>query len=199
MTWKRILYLSLALGMGLPLAALVATENVSCFAHGDQGGTYNGNPLMAAVGCVVMDAVLAPGFLPRVDALGARLTDGLRTLSTRLGLGEVRGRGLLIAIDLKRDIGSRVVDLAREAGLLLNSPRANLLRLMPSLNVTEAEIDRMLAMTEAALVTVSYLVQQRLVFTGSPSRAGGRGGAGHTPSQRAHRDVEVVGQSRPTR
>ncbi|MFN8194435.1 MAG: bifunctional glycosyltransferase family 2/GtrA family protein [Nocardioidaceae bacterium] len=54
-------------------------------------------------------------------------------------------------------------------------------------------------LTEAALVTVSYLVQQRLVFTGSPSRAGGRGGAGHTPSQRAHRDVEVVGQSRPTR
>ncbi|MFO1321639.1 MAG: acetylornithine transaminase [Burkholderiales bacterium] len=148
-----IMSLGKMLGGGVPLAALVATENVSCFAHGDQGGTYNGNPLMAAVGCVVMDAVLAPGFLPRVDALGARLTDGLRTLSTRLGLGEVRGRGLLIAIDLKRDIGSRVVDLAREAGLLLNSPRANLLRLMPSLNVTEAEIDRMLAMTEAALVT----------------------------------------------
>lgn len=146
-----IMSLGKMLGGGVPLAALVATEAVSCFAHGDQGGTYNGNPLMTAVGCVVMDAVTAPGFLARVDELGARLTQGLTGLSTRLALGEVRGRGLLIALDLKRDIGGRVVDIAREDGLLLNSPRPNLLRLMPSLNVTPDEIDQMLAMTEAAL------------------------------------------------
>lgn len=132
------------LGGGVPLAALAAREEICCFEHGDQGGTFNGNPLMAAVGSAVLDATLAPGFLDHVNAMGGRLMSGLRGLSERHGLGEVRGRGLLIAIDLKRDLGSRIVDAARLNGLLLNAPRPNLLRLMPALNVTPDEVDTML-------------------------------------------------------
>ncbi len=147
-----IMTLGKMLGGGVPLAALVATKAVSCFDHGDQGGTYNGNPLMTAVGSVVMDAVLAPGFLAGVEALGMRLTQGLKQLSSRHGLGDVRGRGLLLALDLGRDIAAGVVDIAREDGLLLNAPRPNFLRLMPALNVTAEEIDIMLTMTETALL-----------------------------------------------
>jgi acetylornithine/N-succinyldiaminopimelate aminotransferase len=146
-----IMTLGKGLGGGVPLAALVATEAVSCFEHGDQGGTFNGNPLMAAVGCAVMDVMLSPGFLEGVTARGAHLMKGLTALSARLGLGEVRGRGLLVALDLKRDIGSKVGDLARDDGLLLNSPRPNLLRFMPALNLSTEEIDTMLAMLEKAL------------------------------------------------
>lgn len=146
-----IMTLGKMLGGGVPLAALVATESVSCFAHGDQGGTFNGNPLMAAVGCAVLDAVLAPGFLEEVEALGAYLTHGLAALSTRNDLGEVRGKGLLIALDLKRDIASDLTTRAREAGLLLNSPRPNLLRFMPALNVSREEIDTMLEILEKML------------------------------------------------
>jgi acetylornithine/N-succinyldiaminopimelate aminotransferase len=146
-----IMTLGKGLGGGVPLAALVATEAVSCFEPGDQGGTFNGNPLMTAVGCAIMDTMTAPGFLEMVVARGAHLTRQLTALSARHQLGEVRGRGLLVALDLKQDIGSKVCDIARDDGLLLNSPRANLLRFMPSLNLTVGEIDAMVEMLEGAL------------------------------------------------
>jgi acetylornithine/N-succinyldiaminopimelate aminotransferase len=146
-----IMTLGKMLGGGVPLAALVATDAVSCFAHGDQGGTFNGNPLMTAVGGAVMDAVLAPGFLETVEARGNYLTKGLAGLSARYGLGEVRGRGLLIALDLNKDIATRVVELARDAGLLLNAPRPSMLRFMPALNLAQDEADTMLRMLDDAL------------------------------------------------
>ncbi|MFL6582777.1 MAG: acetylornithine transaminase [Burkholderiales bacterium] len=140
-----IMTLGKGLGGGVPLAALVATEAVSVFEHGDQGGTFNGNPLMAAVGCAIMNTMCAPGFLPGVVSRGAYLVSALSALSKRFALGEVRGRGLLVALDLKQDIATKLVEQAREAGLLLNAPRPNLLRFMPALNVSNDEIDMMIA------------------------------------------------------
>jgi acetylornithine/N-succinyldiaminopimelate aminotransferase len=149
-----IMTLGKGIGGGVPLAALVAKEAVCCFEHGDQGGTYNGNPLMAAVGCAVMDTLLAPGFLDGVAARGRELAGGLRQLSEKRGLGEVRGRGLLVALDLGRDVGGKVVDAARERGLLINSPRPQTLRFMPALTTTSAEIDAMLGRLGEALEAV---------------------------------------------
>ncbi len=147
-----IMTLGKGLGGGVPLAALVATEAVSCFEPGDQGGTYNGNPLMAAVGVAVLDTVSAPGFLAGVGDAGRLLSEGLFALSARLGLGGLTGRGLLLALDLRRDIGSAVVDDALERGLLLNSPRPHLLRFMPALNVSAEEIGKMLEILERSLL-----------------------------------------------
>jgi acetylornithine/N-succinyldiaminopimelate aminotransferase len=149
-----IMTLGKGIGGGVPLAALVAKEAVCCFEHGDQGGTYNGNPLMTAVGCAVMDTLLAPGFLDGVAARGRELAGGLRRLSEKHGLGEVRGRGLLVALDLGRDVGAKVVDAARERGLLINSPRPQTLRFMPALTTTSAEIDAMLGLLEPCLGSV---------------------------------------------
>jgi len=150
-----IMTLGKGLGGGVPLAALVAREAVSVFEHGDQGGTFNGNPLMAAVGCAIMAVMLAPGFLQAVQARGAHLMKGLSSLAARNGLGEVRGRGLLVALDLKQDIAPKVVEFARDAGLLLNAPRPNLLRFMPALNITNEEIDTMLTGLDGALRAVT--------------------------------------------
>ena len=136
-----IMTLAKGIGGGVPLAALLATRAASCFAPGDQGGTFNGNPLMAAVGSAVLARIAAPEFLAHVVAAGAHLTAALQALSARHGLGEVRGRGLLVALDLGRDIGAEAVELARAQGLLVNSPRPHLLRFMPALNVTFGEID----------------------------------------------------------
>jgi len=133
------------LGGGVPLAALVACRDVCCFAHGDQGGTFNGNPLMCAVGCAVIAELTKPGFLERVTETGAYLASELASLGGRHGFGGVRGRGLLLALDLKREIGPRIVDAAREKGLLINAPRPDSLRFMPALNVTRAEVDEMIA------------------------------------------------------
>lgn len=149
-----IMTLGKGIGGGVPLAALLAKAHASVFEHGDQGGTYNGNPLMAAVGLAVVQEVRQPAFLERVRANGAYLAAALTRLGGELGLGAERGIGLLRALELQRDIGSGVVGSARDrlagqprwenAGLLLNSPRPALLRFMPALNVTTDEIDLMI-------------------------------------------------------
>ncbi|WP_341921788.1 acetylornithine transaminase [Hydrocarboniphaga effusa] len=146
-----VMTLGKGIGGGVPLAALLAREEVCCFEPGDQGGTYNGNPLMAAVGEAVLGAITAPGFLDEVIAKGERLAAALARLSARHGLGEVRGRGLLRALDLDGDFAFDLVRRARESGLLINAPRPNLLRLMPALTVTPDEIDELLSRLDALL------------------------------------------------
>lgn len=142
-----IMTLGKGIGGGVPLAALLAREEICCFEHGDQGGTFNGNPLMAAVGCAVLETITAPGFLERVAARGRHLRAGLETLGARLTLGEVRGEGLLLALSLgTHAVGPQVVAEARNARLLLNAPRPDCLRFMPALTVTHDEIDQMLAL-----------------------------------------------------
>lgn len=146
-----IMTLGKMLGGGVPLAALVATESASCFEHGDQGGTFNGNPLMTAVGYAVMKAVLSPGFLEKVETLGKYMMRCISELSARCSLGNVRGRGLLVAVDLKEDIAFKIVEQTLSAGLILNAPRPNMIRFMPALNVMVDEIDKMLSILEDAL------------------------------------------------
>jgi len=79
------------LGGGVPLAALLAAEHACCFEHGDQGGTFNGSPLMTAIGSAVVETVSRPAFLADVTAKGEYLADRLRELSATLGHGVVRG------------------------------------------------------------------------------------------------------------
>jgi acetylornithine/N-succinyldiaminopimelate aminotransferase len=139
-----IMTLGKGIGGGVPLAALLATEKASCFEHGDQGGTFNGNPLMCAAGLAVLEQVSEGEFLKSVVDAGLYLESELQKLSARHGLGDVRGRGLLLALDLKLPIGAAIVAQALEAGVLLNSPQPDALRFMPALNVTREEIAQMI-------------------------------------------------------
>jgi acetylornithine/N-succinyldiaminopimelate aminotransferase len=139
-----IMTLGKGIGGGVPLAALLATEKASCFEHGDQGGTFNGNPLMCAVGLAVLEQVVTLEFLQATVEAGRHLETELQRLSARHGLGEVRGRGLLLALDLKLPIGASIVAQAFEQGLLLNSPQPDALRFMPALNVSREEIGAMI-------------------------------------------------------
>jgi acetylornithine/N-succinyldiaminopimelate aminotransferase len=139
-----IITLGKGLGGGVPIAALVASERASCFDPGDQGGTFNGNALMAAVGCAVVETVRDPAFLAAVVANGQYLQERLRVLSADLGHGEVRGRGLLVALALQGQDAVKVARAALERGLLINAPRPDTLRFMPALTVSRDEIDRMI-------------------------------------------------------
>jgi len=139
-----IMTLGKGIGGGVPLAVLLATEQASCFEHGDQGGTFNGNPLMCAAGLAVLEHVSEPEFLKAAADAGLFLEGELQKLSARHGLGNVRGRGLLLALDLKLPIGASVVAQAFQSGLLLNSPQPDALRFMPALNVSRAEISEMI-------------------------------------------------------
>jgi acetylornithine/N-succinyldiaminopimelate aminotransferase len=144
-----LMTLGKGIGAGVPLAALLCREPFAVFEPGDQGGTYNGNPLMTAVGATVLETLLAPGFLPQVQESGRYLSAALLKLVAKHGLKGERGEGLLRALELGREIGPQIVERARglePCGLLLNSPRPDLLRFMPALNVTHDEIDQMIAM-----------------------------------------------------
>ncbi|HET7775218.1 MAG TPA: acetylornithine transaminase [Azospira sp.] len=149
-----IMTLGKGIGGGVPLSALLAREAVCCFEAGDQGGTYNGNPLMTAVGNAVLEVLTAPGFLAEVAAKGDYLGAGLQALSKELGLAGERGSGLLRALLLPDDRAPALVEAARQRGpqgLLLNAPRPHLLRFMPALTVSREEIDLMLAWLKTLL------------------------------------------------
>jgi acetylornithine/N-succinyldiaminopimelate aminotransferase len=146
-----IVTLAKGLGGGVPLGAVLAREEICLFEAGDQGGTFNGNPLMTAVGYAVVQEISQPAFLERVRENGEFLAAQLRELSREFGLGEVRGQGLLLALELKQAISSNVVDAALERGLLINAPRPTVLRFMPALNITRDEIVEMLNILKAAI------------------------------------------------
>jgi acetylornithine/N-succinyldiaminopimelate aminotransferase len=152
-----IMTLGKGIGAGVPLAALCAREAVSCFAHGDQGGPYTGNPLMTAAGVAVFDTLTAPGFMDGVNARAQQLSQGLLALSEKWGMKGERGSGLLRALVLDRDDGPAIVEAARlmsPEGMLLNAPRASLLRFMPALNITAEEIDLTLTRLDEVIAKV---------------------------------------------
>ena len=154
-----IMTLGKGIGGGVPLAALLCREEIACFEPGDQGGTYNGNPLMTAVGVAVIKAVTAPGFQQSVLDKGEYLRSQLLMLCERHGLEGERGEGLLRALKLGKDIGPKIVEAARNLepqGLLLNSPRPDLLRFMPALTVTKAEIDQMIEMLSGVIAQLAH-------------------------------------------
>jgi acetylornithine/N-succinyldiaminopimelate aminotransferase len=146
-----IMTLGKGIGGGVPLGALLATQAASCFEHGDQGGTFNGNPLMCAAGLAVMQQVADPDFLKSVVDNGLFLESELQRVSARNALGEVRGRGLLLALDLVHPIAASIVAQAFADGVLLNAPRPDSLRFMPALNVTRGEIAEMIDALDAIL------------------------------------------------
>ena len=152
-----IMTLGKGIGGGVPLAALLATDEVACFEPGDQGGTYNGNPLMTAVGFSVISQLLAQGFLDEVRAKGEYLRELLLDLSKELSLDGERGEGLLRALKLNRDIGPEIVERARNLepiGLLLNSPRPNLIRFMPALNISREELKQMVDLLRGVIKSI---------------------------------------------
>ena len=151
-----LMTLAKGIGGGVPLSALLCKERFNCFEPGDQGGTYCGNPLMAAAGLAVVNAVCRPDFLAQVRQRGQQLSEGLQKIAHDFELPGERGAGLLRVLALRSNEAEAIVQAAREAtptGLLLNAPRPNLLRFMPALTISAAEIDEALALLRSVLRT----------------------------------------------
>lgn len=146
-----ILTLGKGLGGGVPLAALLGREAVCCFEPGDQGGTYNGNPLVTAVGLAVVGALTRPGFLEAAQEVGRYLAERLAAIARRFSGCSLRGRGLLLALQLPAPVARNVAATCFERGLLLNAPGPALLRFMPALTLERAEVEAMSAILEPAL------------------------------------------------
>lgn len=146
-----VMTLGKGLGGGVPLAALLAREDVCCFEPGDQGGTYNGSPLMTAVGLAVLETLTEPAGVARRETVAAGLRGGLERLAKRQGCLGVRGSGFLLALRLNGPFGGELVSACFERGLLLNCPAPELIRFMPALTVTPEEVSAMLEILSEAL------------------------------------------------
>ena len=153
-----ILTLGKGLGGGVPISAVLAQAHCSVFEYGDQGGTYAGNPLMCAVSLAVLNELSQPDFLAHVRVMGQLLRDGLEALSAREGLGEVRGDGLLLALELGSEMAPAIVRECRAQGLLVNAARPHCLRLMPRLNSTADEVQQGLEILGSVLRRVQRRV-----------------------------------------
>eukprot|EP00879_Flechtneria_rotunda_P030695 GHRR01033363.1.p1 GENE.GHRR01033363.1~~GHRR01033363.1.p1 ORF type:complete len:392 (+),score=137.69 GHRR01033363.1:157-1176(+) len=138
-----LMTLAKPLAGGLPIGAVLIKQKVAdTMKPGDHGSTFAGNPLVCATACTVFDTIADPAFLASVDAKGERLRAGLRAaLAGNKHVKEVRGLGLLVGVQLDFMAGP-VVDAARAEGLLIiTAGKGDVVRLVPPLTVTEAEVD----------------------------------------------------------
>jgi acetylornithine/N-succinyldiaminopimelate aminotransferase len=137
-----IMTLAKALGNGLPIGALLTTNQVAAaFQPGTHAATFGGNPLVTAVAGTVLSIILEEGFLPRVRKIGAYFQDQLQGLKKEFPqILDVRGRGLLLGLSLDRP-GKPIVDACFQQGFLINCTQDTILRFVPPLIVEQEEID----------------------------------------------------------
>ena len=147
-----IMMVAKGIGGGFPLGAVLATENAaSGMTAGTHGSTYGGNPLACAVGTAVMDIVSDPAFLETVRARAGRLQQGLAGLVDSFPdvFETVRGSGLMIGLKCKLP-NTDVLQAAYDQQLITVPGGDNVLRLLPPLNITDAEVDDAIARLRAA-------------------------------------------------
>jgi acetylornithine aminotransferase/acetylornithine/N-succinyldiaminopimelate aminotransferase len=151
-----IMTLAKALANGVPIGATLATEGVaSAFTPGSHGSTFGGNPLATAVGLTVFGTLLEDKLSERAGRVGKLLLQGLEAIRARFpkAIKEVRGRGLLVGMDMVPPVGD-LVTACRERGLLALTAGDNTLRLAPALIVSEKEIAEGCAIIAEALGAV---------------------------------------------
>jgi acetylornithine aminotransferase len=117
---------------------------------GQHGTTFGGNPVACAAGLAVLDTLAADGILDDVKRLGERIRDGVEGLGHPL-VSHVRGSGLLLGIVLTGPLAPKVQQAAQGAGLLVNAPAPDVVRLMPPLIIGDAEVDEFLRILPGAL------------------------------------------------
>ena len=153
-----VITLAKGLGGGVPIGAFLAKEEFCVLAPGDHGTTFGGNALTCAAAFAAVDFVIRNDLPAQVQAMGQRLKEGLELLKSRHRIiTDVRGMGLLLAMQFNDDISARLVSLCNEHGLLLNPVRPNAIRFMPPLTISTDEIDLGLERLEIALSQVAQI------------------------------------------
>jgi acetylornithine aminotransferase len=143
-----VLTVAKGLAGGIPVGACIALGDAgTLLGPGNHGTTFGGNPVSAAAALAVIDTIEKEGLLEQASGVGRRLRDGLAHPHVR----EVRGRGLLIGLDLDRPVAPAVVTAAREHGFILNAPTPERIRLAPPLVLTADQADAFLAAWPAVL------------------------------------------------
>lgn len=149
-----IMTLGKGIGGGVPLSAFLAKEHAAVFTPGDHGTTYGGEPLMTRVGYEVMRYIIEQDLPAGAAAKGKIIARRLHSLLDRCPhVTEVRGKGLMWAVEFSGDLGERVTNAALASGLIVNNVRPNAVRLTPPLTVSDEEL-------EQGLATLEHVIEQ---------------------------------------
>jgi len=146
-----VMTLAKGIGGGYPLAALMTKEYLNIFEAGDQGGTYSSQPLGMAVGLAIMTEVLQKKLWENAVDMEEYIKEKLYQLQTTYKLRNIRGKGLLLAFELPKDNAREVVNECLKAGLIINSPSPNTIRLIPPLIVEKLHVDEMIEILSGVL------------------------------------------------
>jgi len=141
-----VMCMAKSLAGGLPMGACLARPEVATsFVAGDHGSTFGGGPVQSAAALATLDVIESEGLVYRALVAGRSLT----TDFTRMWPGaEVRGRGLLIAVEFSGDVANEIVERALQAGVVLNATGPSTLRFTPPLVITNDELERALGVLE---------------------------------------------------
>ena len=147
------------LGGGIPIGAMMSKKFCDIFQPGEHASTFGGNPFACSVALTVCQTIEQENILSNVEARGEQLRRGLQAIAAKYPqqISEVRGWGLINGVELSADISLNAADVvkaAMEQGLLLVPAGLKVIRLVPPLIVTEAEVDRALQILDRVMVSV---------------------------------------------
>ena len=147
-----VITLAKGLGGGVPIGAFLMKEHAAVLEPGDHGSTFGGNALTCAAANACVRYIIDNDVSSHVIEVGEVLKTGLEWLKNNYdAVADVRGKGLLYAVDFTSDLAADVLSACNEAGLLLNAIPPKTVRIMPPLTVSDTEISRALDLLEAGL------------------------------------------------
>ena len=150
-----IMTLAKGLASGIPIGAILAKERASVFTPGEHGSTFGGNPLSCAAGYATLKYVVDNDIAGKVKSVGQYLITGLESLRQKFQfITDVRGRGLLVAMEFGSDIAGAVVMACLDRGLLVNKLSPNAIRFIPPLIIGNDEVDEALGILDKALSSI---------------------------------------------
>jgi len=147
-----IMTLAKGIGSGVPIGAILSKEHCAVFSPGEHGSTYGGNPLACAASYAVMKYMIDNDLPAHVKRVGNYLVSKLQDMRKEFDfITDVRGRGLLIALEFNQEIAEKSVLACIDKGLLVNRLKPNALRFMPPLIITEKDVDEAVGIVRKVL------------------------------------------------
>ena len=147
-----VMTLAKGLASGIPIGAILAKDSASVFAPGEHGSTFGGNPVACAAAYATLEFIIDNDVAGNAKRMGQYLIAGLKRLKDKFKfITDVRGRGLLVALEFDSDIAQSVLMACLDRGLLVNRLKPNALRFIPPLIIGEAEVDEALSILDKAL------------------------------------------------
>jgi acetylornithine/N-succinyldiaminopimelate aminotransferase len=147
-----IMALAKGIGSGVPIGAFLAKEAASVFSPGEHGSTFGGNPLVCAAAHAVLKYQIDHNIPAQAKRVGNYFLTKLGSLKQQFDfITDVRGRGLLIALEFNQEIGDKLLLACLNKGLLVNRLKPNALRFMPPLIITEKEVDEAIGILKEVL------------------------------------------------